>query len=373
MKDVLERIPDWAENTAATALVIIISVTLGLCIHKLIWKIVRRFARGSRNRIDDIVILRLNRPVRWSLIVLIIAVAVPITPFGRISAPILSQVAGFVVPLLFGWLALGLLNVLRDAIEARADITASNNLAARRQRTRAGILTRIGSFLIIFLTICMMLLSIPGVRSIGVTLMASAGLAGLAVGAAAQPALKNLIAGIQMAFSEPIRIDDVVIIEGEWGRIEEIRLTYVVVRIWDDRRLIVPVSKFLEDAFQNWTRQSSALLGTAFLYVDPTANVAKLRTQLRSIVEANENWDGRVVGLQVTDVTPDVMELRALVSAADAGSAFDLRCEVREAMMAYLGQEAVSSLPRRRNEIVGRPGEWSEMQGATTRYGSSQS
>ncbi|GLI98962.1 hypothetical protein Sbs19_27800 [Sphingobium sp. BS19] len=203
--------------------------------------------------------------------------------------------------------------------------------------------------------------------------MASAGLAGLAVGAAAQPALKNLIAGIQMAFSEPIRIDDVVIIEGEWGRIEEIRLTYVVVRIWDDRRLIVPVSKFLEDAFQNWTRQSSALLGTAFLYVDPTANVAKLRTQLRSIVEANENWDGRVVGLQVTDVTPDVMELRALVSAADAGSAFDLRCEVREAMMAYLGQEAVSSLPRRRNEIVGRPGEWSEMQGATTRYGSSQS
>jgi small-conductance mechanosensitive channel len=199
----------------------------------------------------------------------------------------------------------------------------------------------------------MMLISIPSVRSIGVTLVASAGLAGLAVGAAAQPALKNLIAGIQMVFTEPIRIDDVVIMDGEWGRIEEIRLTFVVVRIWDDRRLIVPVSKFLEDSFQNWTRETSQLLGTAFLRVDPTADVARLRAHLEQVVKANPKWDGRVCGLQVTEIYVDHIELRCLVSARDASLAFDLRCDVREAMIAFLTSEMPDALPRRRTELTG--------------------
>jgi small-conductance mechanosensitive channel len=138
-----------------------------------------------------------------------------------------------------------------------------------------------------------MLMSIPSVRNVGVTLIASAGLAALAVGAAAQPALKNLIAGMQMAFTEPIRIDDVVIMDGEWGRIEEIRLTYVVVKIWDERRLIVPVSKFLEESFQNWTRQTSAILGSVFWYLDPATDIPRLRTKLVELVKANPRWDGR--------------------------------------------------------------------------------
>jgi small-conductance mechanosensitive channel len=196
----------------------------------------------------------------------------------------------------------------------------------------------------------MMLLSIPGVRNVGVTLMASAGLAGLAVGAAAQPALKNLIAGVQMAFTEPIRIDDVVIIAGEWGRIEDIRLTYVVVKVWDERRLVVPISKFLEEPFQNWTRESANLLGSAFFYVDPTADVARLRAKLDETVQASKLWDGRFFNLQVTDIKDDLMEVRALMTAADASKAFDLRCEVRERLMAFIAKEMPDALPRHRLE-----------------------
>lgn len=161
-----------------------------------------------------------------------------------------------------------------------------------------------------------------------------------------------------MAFTEPIRIDDVVIIDGEWGRIEEIRLTYVVVAIWDERRLVVPVSKFLEESFQNWTRNSSQLHGTAFFWLDPTADIPRLRARLEELVRANERWDGRGFVLQVTDTRPDAIEVRALVTARDAANAFDLRCDIREGMLAFIRDEMPEALPRGRMEL-GRPG-WSE-------------
>ena len=201
---------------------------------------------------------------------------------------------------------------------------------------------------IALITVALMLLSIPSIRSIGITLMASAGLAGLAVGAAAQPALKNLIAGVQLAFTEPIRIDDVLIIEGEWGRVEEIRLTYVVVALWDERRLVVPVSRFLEMPFQNWTRNTSQLLGSAFFWLDPTADIAKLRAKYEQIVRANPRWDGRAFVLQVTDTKPDAIEVRVLATAKNAATAFDLRCDLREAMLAFIRDEMPEALPRRR-------------------------
>jgi small-conductance mechanosensitive channel len=258
------------------------------------------------------------------------------------------------MPALFGWLAISLVRAFGGIVELRADVSVEDNLQARRRRTRVSILMRILVVLIVFLTICMMLLSIPGVRNVGVTLMASAGLAGLAVGAAAQPALKNLIAGVQMAFTEPIRIDDVVIIAGEWGRIEDIRVTYVVVKVWDERRLVVPVSKFLEEPFQNWTRESSQLLGSAYFYVDPTADVPRIRAKLEEIVTANRLWDGRFWNLQVTDIKQEVMELRALVTAADAGKTFDLRCGVREDLMGFIANELPEALPRHRLQASAR-------------------
>ena len=214
------------------------------------------------------------------------------------------------------------------------------------------IFSRIGTFSIIFVTVGLMLLSIPGVRDIGVTLMASAGLAALAIGAAAQPALKALIGGLQMALTEPIRIDDVVIIDGEWGRIEDIRTTYIVVRIWDERRLVVPVNKFLDETFENWTRTGSQLLGTVFLHLDPLADVERIRTEYERLIKANPLWDERVQVVQVTDTQPESIEVRLLMSAKDAPTAFDLRCQIREAMMVFLREEMPEAIARRRLEPV---------------------
>jgi small-conductance mechanosensitive channel len=261
------------------------------------------------------------------------------------------QVVGLVFPALLGWVAVALLGVVTDVVKARADIAVADNLRARRRRTRADILYRIAVFIVLLVTFCLMLMSIPAVRSIGVTLAASAGLAALAVGAAAQPALKNLIGGLQMAFTEPIRLDDVVIIDGEWGRIEEIRLTYVVVKIWDERRLIVPVSKFLEDTFQNWTRSSSQIMGSVFWYLDPAADIARMRKKVGEVVRSNERWDGRFFNLQVTDTKPEAIEVRALMTAKDASLAFDLRCDVREAMLAFFRAEMPEAIVRYRGAV----------------------
>jgi small-conductance mechanosensitive channel len=344
----------WMRSSLEIAGIMLAALAIAVVVHLAATRLVARFVADDGHRPDSIVMIRLRRPVLWILIAVAESIALRAAPLGPGTIAIANEITGLVAPAFAGWLALALLNLGHDILNARSDIDAPDNLAARRRRTRTDILARIGAVVIVFTTVCMMLLSIPGVRSVGLTLMASAGLAGLAVGAAAQPALKNIIAGIQMAVSEPIRIDDVVIIDGEWGRIEEIRLTFVVVRIWDERRLIVPVSRFLEASFQNWTRESSALIGTALLYVDPATNVVKVRDKLDTVVRANPKWDGRVLGLQVTDIRPDVMELRVLVSAADAGRAFDLRCDVREAMMAFVAADMPEALPRRRTQVSGQ-------------------
>jgi len=341
-------LPPSLTDAIEVALALLIAFFVASLLHRVVMMMLRRIALRTPGRADDLVIERVARPMRWILIGIALSIAQRGVEMSGWAQALWQQMAGFIVPWLIGWLAIAIIQAVNDVAVIRHDITVADNLAARRKRTRLGILTRIAMFAVIFITICMMMLSIPGVRSVGVTLMASAGLAGLAIGAAAQPALKNLIAGIQLAFTEPIRIDDVVIMDGEWGRIEEIRLTYVVVKVWDERRLIVPVSKFLDESFQNWTRSDARLLGTAFLHVDPAADVQRLRDRLTEIVKPNPNWDGRLVGLQVTELSSETMELRALVSAADASKAFDLRCDVREAMMAYITAEMPEALPRRR-------------------------
>jgi small-conductance mechanosensitive channel len=331
------------------------AVAVALLAHRVAVATLRRASRRTRTDADDLVLGYAARPLKWILVIAAAGLALRAAPLGEDVASIWRQALGLAMPAAFGWLAVSLVRAAKEIVERRADISREDNLQARRRRTRVSILARIATVVILFLTACMMLVSIPGVRNVGVTLMASAGLLGLAVGAAAQPALKNLISGVQLAFTEPIRIDDVVIIAGEWGRIEEIRLTYVVVKVWDERRLVVPVSKFLEEPFQNWTRDSAQLLGSAFLYVDPKAEVDRLRRKLEEIVRANPRWDGRFFNLQVTDIKDDVMELRALVTAGDASRAFDLRCDVREGLMAFIAREMPEALPRRRFEPAPAP------------------
>lgn len=343
--------PPLAEAVGVAA-TLAAALVLALAAHRIAMAALQRLTARTRGRGDDIVLARTAGPMRWILAALALSVAqrgLPLEPWAR---ALWQQAAGFVLPGLIGWLAIALIRALNDVTAIRHDISVADNLRARRRRTRIAILTRIAIFAVVFLTACMMLLSIPAVRSVGVTLIASAGLAGLAVGAAAQPALKNLIAGIQLAFTEPIRIDDVVIMDGEWGRIEEIRLTYVVIRIWDDRRLVVPVAKFLEQSFQNWTRSTSELLGSVFLYLDPAADVPRIRQKAGEVIAANPRWDRRFWNLQLTDVKEETIELRVLVTARDAALAFDLRCDVREALIAFVASDMPEALPRRRQMPV---------------------
>jgi len=337
--------PYWLQHAVSALVAGIVAIALALVFHRIIFRVLRRIAGASDTGADDILVRRLARPTRYALVALALVLAAREMPFLE---QVWQRVAGFVMPALIGWMALAVLNALIDAMALRADITVADNLQARRQRTRLAIFSRIGSFIIVFITVGLMLLSIPGVRDIGVTLVASAGLAGLAVGAAAQPALKSLIAGLQMAITEPIAIDDVVIVDGEWGRIEDIRTTYVVVKIWDERRLVVPTTKFLEDTFQNWTKTGSELLGTVMLYLDPAADVGPIRAEFERQIKAHRLWDGRVHVLQVTDNSPDAIEVRLLMSAADASSAFDLRCALREGMLDWIRRNQPEALVRRR-------------------------
>ena len=195
-------------------------------------------------------------------------------------------------------------------------------------------------------------MTFPSIRHLGESLFASAGLAALVAGLAARSTFSNLIAGVQIAFTQPMRLDDVVIVEGEWGWIEEIRTTYVVVRIWDLRRLIVPLSYFIEKPFQNWTRQTADLLGTVFLYTDYTVPVEEVRQEIHRVLESSKRWDGKVWGMQVTNASERSMELRALMSAPNASVAFELRCFVRERLIQFLQEKYPQSLPKTRAELV---------------------
>lgn len=318
-------------------------VALGL--HWLAFRMMRRLARRSDSGSDDVLLRKLAQPTRVAVVAL--ALIVVAREFPRLEQ-VWQKVASFVMPALVGWIAFAILHALVETMKMRADIDVADNLAARRRRTKLTMFSRIATFVIVFITVGLILLSIPGIREIGVTLIASAGLAGLAVGAAAQPALKSLIAGVQMALTEPINIDDVVIVDGEWGRIEEIRTTYVVVKIWDERRLIVPTSHFLEETFQNWTKKTAQLLGTVVLYLDPAARIGPIRAEFERQIKANARWDGRVQVAQVTETHRDAIELRLLMSAADSGTLFDLRCDIREGMLEWIAGNCPGAFARLR-------------------------
>ncbi|RIV88455.1 mechanosensitive ion channel family protein [Aurantiacibacter xanthus] len=331
-----------------------VGIAVALIVHWLIFGVLTRITRSSKSLSDGAIVSSLRSPSRWSMAALGLVLAARETPLLESAW---EKIAGFVMPALIGWMALAIMRALVTSAEMHLDLDAADNLRARQRQTRLRILSRIGTFVVIFITVGLMLLSIPGVRDIGVTLMASAGLAALAVGAAAQPALKSLIAGVQMALTEPIRLGDAVIVGGEWGWIEDIRTTYVVVKVWDERRLVVPTSKFLDEIFQNWTKTTAQLLGTVYLYVDPATRLDPIRARFLELVESNQRWDGRVRHMQVTDLTRDAIEVRLLMTAKDSPTLYDLRCDIREALIQWLAAEMPEALVRSRVISVGADGQ----------------
>ena len=267
----------------------------------------------------------------------------------------ISKVTGNVITVLiiFGitWLIIRLINLARTVILSQYDTGEKDNLKARKVTTQFRILERVIIFIVILVAIAIALMTFEGIKRIGLSLFASAGVAGIIIGFAAQKLLGAVLAGFQIALAQPIRIEDVVIVENEWGWIEEITLTYVVVRIWDKRRLILPTTYFIEKPFQNWTRVSSDILGTVFIYTDYTFPVNELRDELTRILEEHALWDRKVNVLQVTDTTEQTMELRALMSAADSPTAWDLRVDVREKLIKFLQENHPESLPKTRVDV----------------------
>lgn len=337
---------DWGLTTRDAidvAVGLAVPIVLALVLHWLIFAILRRIARASATQIDNAVVDASRVPARWLIIVIAIGVAAHL---DALLGSGWSIAAGYVGPALLGWLAYAAVDGLTTGIEAEAAIREDVE-GMRARRTRVAILGRTAKAAIVVITVALVLFNVPGVRQIGVTLMASAGLAALAVGAAAQPALKSLIAGLQMALTQPLRLGDMVKIEGQSGRVEEIRWSFVTVRTWDERLLVVPTARFLEGSFENWSRISERLTGPVFLHLDPGTDVAAVRAEFERFVEAQDEWDRRVAALVMSDARPESVELRLSVSAATISDLWTLRCRLREHMIDWLHREMPGALIRR--------------------------
>jgi hypothetical protein len=326
---------------------------LALGAHLIVFSLAKRGARRTGKAIHDSLVRRGRAPLRALLPLLAVSATLPELPLPADVTEAVEHIVGLALIASTAWLVVALLHVVEDVLAAKYRIDTPDNLVARRLQTQIHMLRRITVGVVVVVAVSFMLMTFPSIRHLGVSLLASAGLAGIVAGMAARPALSNLIAGLQIAMTQPIRIDDVVVVEGEWGWIEEISTTYVVVRIWDLRRLVLPLSYFIEHPFQNWTRITADLLGTVFIYADYTVPVEEVRQELHRILSSTGMWDGKAWGLQVTNATDRVVELRALMSAPDSGTAWDLRCHVREKLVRFLQERYPEALPRARAVVDG--------------------
>ena len=329
----------------------------GWVLYRLVFRALERIASRARGTLGVHLVGELRPGARWMFPLLAAQLALPAAAGlpEALAAPLHhALILGIIASV--AWLGIGVVGAIAEFVRGGHRLDVQDNLAARRVHTQVEVLERTAEVLLVVLAVGFALMTFPRVRELGTGLLASAGVVGLVVGLAARPLLENLIAGVQLAITQPIRLDDVVIVRGEWGRIEEITTTYVVVRIWDERRLIVPFSTFIQEPFENWTRRSAEILGTVYLYADYTIAVEDVRRALGEIVRRAAQWDGRVCNLQVTGATEQTVELRALVSAADAGQAWELRVFVREQLLEWLQREHPGALPRARVSLL-RAGE----------------
>ncbi|MET8194872.1 mechanosensitive ion channel family protein [Micromonospora sp. NPDC005222] len=335
--------------TVAAALA---AAAIALVLAQVVHRVIRRLGRRSllMTELTD----HAHRAFQVTLTVAAVQFAVRFTTGYAVGSPWRQVVLHTLVLATIAataWLVASLLVVAEDTALARFRVDVPNNRHARRVRTQVVLLRRLTIAVIVILTVGVMLMTFPAVRGVGAGVLTSAGVIAAVAALAAQSLLANVFAGLQLAFSDAVRLDDVVVVEGEWGRIEELTLSYVVVQVWDDRRLILPTSYFTSRPFQNWTRTEAAVLGTAEFELDWAIPVQAMREELRRLCEGTELWDGRVCVLQVTDATGGLVKVRALVSAADAGSLWDLRCLVREHLVTWVRDQRPTALPRLRAEV----------------------
>src|ERR1700736_6512062 len=315
-------------------------------------KQMRQWADRTGSLLGKVIIPIAGHTFRMAVPLLAIILLLPLLRLPDEWTWVTQKGFGILLIVAFSVLIVRGINAVQAALMSRHRLDVPDNLSARKIFTQVSVIRKIIVTTVVIIATGSILMLFDPVRQFGTSILASAGIAGIVIGFAAQKTLGNVLAGIQIALTQPLLIDDIVTVEGEFGQIEEITLTYVTVRTWDLRRLIVPITQLVEKPFQNWSRVSTELLGTVILYLDYQAPMGELRKELKRLVENNPKWDKRVCGLQVTDAKQSTIEVRALVSGADPGKTFDLRCEVREGLITFLCRNYPESLPRVRNVEV---------------------
>lgn len=371
----LVRIYGWDKEATFTMAwqIAALSVILIMAAYEGIYFLANRLVRSTESASGGALIRHCRQPLGFIVPIAAAQIIIPTLPIAGETLDIIHHVLVLAQIVAIAWLIIRLGAVMDDVVMHRYLVEAQDKQGARRVRTQMRMLRQILTFAVYLFAISAMLMTFPRVRQLGAGLLASAGVAGLVAGIAARPFLANLIAGVQIGLTQPIRLDDEVIVEDEWGRIEEINPTHVIIRIWDDRRLVVPLNYFNEKPFQNWTRYSTQLLGSVFVHVDYTFPIEEGRQELKRILDETDLWDGRAWVLQVTDSTPKTMELRLLVSARDAPTAWDLRCHVREKFIEFIQKNYPDCLPRTRTMLEGNLSQESEAGGQARSIASSES
>ena len=347
----VEQYFDWAPNWLVALVLVVAAISAALIVHAVAHRVIVRLSRPQQPLVGTL-IRRTTGVTRYGLLLFMLSAVMPLLPLESSAADFANKVFIAALILLIGWVVLLSANLSADHYVGRFQLGAPDDLMARKAITQVDVLKRIVDALIIVVAVGFALMTFDSVRQLGVSLFASAGVVGIVAGVALRAPLANFFAGLQIALTQPIRINDVVIVEGEFGQVEELSSAHVVLRLWDLRRLVVPLSYFIEKPFQNWTLTSSRILGTVFIYTDYTVPVEIIRAKAKEIVEGSKLWDRQVFNVQVTDIKENALEIRVLVSAMDSGKAWDLRCEVREKLIDFIRNEYPGALPRRRTEAL---------------------
>lgn len=342
-------LPDFWWNLLLVGLALVI----GLVTKLLLYLVLRRWAPKKEDRFSAVrsFLIRLSGPVNHFLPLVALGLLLPEMRLKPQVYPAISKTVSILIILSFASVLVALVKVAEDYVLQKYDVRKSDNLHERRIRTQLQFVRRLAITIIGVVAACAILLHFDSVRKIGTGLLTGVGIGGIIIGFAAQKSLANFLAGFQIAFTQPLRIDDVLVVEGEFGNVDEITLTYVVLKLWDKRSLVLPITYFIEKPFQNWTRNGSAILGTVYFYLDHTAPIDEMRKELGRLLENSPLWDRQVSALQLTDIKQNVIEVRALVSASNAGAAFDLRCYIREGLMKFILDKYPYCLPATRNII----------------------
>jgi small-conductance mechanosensitive channel len=344
LKSWSQQLQPWAWNLCVVGSALL----SGFILKLIITAILLIYKNKNDYSLFKSIISHLGRPLNFFAPLLMLNFMMPLLEISKLWYTTLDRLINILVVIAFANLLICTFKIFEDYVYHQYDITAEDNLKGRKVRTQMIFVRKVVIIIIVVVTISIILLSFNSVRKIGAGLLTGVGVGGIIIGFAAQKSLSNFLAGMQIAFTQPIRIDDVLVVEGEWGRVEDITLTYVVLAIWDQRRLILPITYFIEKPFQNWTRTTSQILGTVFLYVDYTFPVDELREELNRLLKTTKLWDKRVGVLQVTDSKEHTIELRALMSARNSSDAFDLRCYIRENLLKYITVHMPQSLPQSR-------------------------